>query len=167
MQVSDQGILVLIFSCMHSFSLRSLPFSLMLLHSHSSCSFVLCLSVSLSDSSDSSQTYSVLLFLGKICPFCYSTSGQGLMIQDSLITEDNLALWTFLTGFAGEIFFPLRCPLSPSAIISLLGGKRVWGEGREARLAALVDIGVTVPINQRTCFLTETPLWPWGVWQMT
>jgi len=40
----------------------------------------------------------------------------------------------------------------------LLGGKKLGGDGEEAHFAALVHIGITAPINQHTCFPTETPL---------
>lgn len=38
------------------------------------------------------QTFCILYFLGKIRPFCYPASGQGIVIQDSLMTRDNTAL---------------------------------------------------------------------------
>lgn len=55
------------------------------------CSTSLCPSLS-HLFSHSSQTSCILLFLGKICPFCYPGGGQGLVIQDNSIPRDNTAL---------------------------------------------------------------------------
>lgn len=138
------------------FLLPSLPFSFMLLNSHSlSCFNALCLSVSFILLLLSNLLY--LNILGKIQGFHQPESGQVLVTvtvwfsellemplpefrcksltvtEDRLITRHNTALWTFLIEFTGEILFlwgvpSLFLPPPPSLQSSHCLEAREYGE---------------------------------------
>lgn len=58
--------------------------------------------------------------------FCYSAIDQRLVTQNSSITRDNTALWTWLTGFTGDFFSLWWSPPPSLSPPSCFQSHRCW-----------------------------------------